>query len=257
MKPQFRRILAPSGRGETVLIDLRQAIVQANTNGGVETITFDKTVFTTPQTITLTGGQLELNDTTGKETITGPKVGVTVSGDGLSRVFEVEAGVTASISGLTIPDGTTTGNGGGLRNLGTATLSNCTVSGNYAEFDGGGLYTNSAGTMTLTNCTVTGNSASGESGGGGVANDAGSLTVDDSTFDANHAAFGGAIYSTTDYRDNIPFPSHIDLLDSGFTGNSAGNTGGAVSNSGGSGSISGCQFSGNRAGSTGGGGISV
>jgi hypothetical protein len=31
--------------GET---DLRQAIVQANSNGGAETITFDKTVFKTP-----------------------------------------------------------------------------------------------------------------------------------------------------------------------------------------------------------------
>ena len=59
-------------------IDLRQAIVQANTKGGNETITFDKTVFMTPQTITLNGTQLELSDTTGTETITGPKAGVTV-----------------------------------------------------------------------------------------------------------------------------------------------------------------------------------
>jgi hypothetical protein len=35
--------------------DLRQAIVQANTTGGAETIVFDKTVFKTPQTITLNG----------------------------------------------------------------------------------------------------------------------------------------------------------------------------------------------------------
>ena len=88
-------------------IDLRQAIVQANTNGGAETITFDKTVFKTPQTITLTGGQLELSDTSGTETITGPKAGVTVSGGGLSRVFQVDAGVTASISGMTITGGNT------------------------------------------------------------------------------------------------------------------------------------------------------
>ena len=86
-------------------IDLRQAIVQANTNGGTETITFDKTVFKTPQTITLTGTQLELSDTTGTETITGPAAGVTVSGGGKSRVFQVDAGVTASISGMTITGG--------------------------------------------------------------------------------------------------------------------------------------------------------
>ena len=43
--------------GET---DLRQAIVHANTNGGAETITFDKTVLNTPGTIHLdpTLGQL-------------------------------------------------------------------------------------------------------------------------------------------------------------------------------------------------------
>ena len=71
-------------------IDLRQAIAQANTNRGNETITFDKTVFKTPQTITLTGTQLELSDTTGTETITGPKAGVTVSGGKASRVFQVD-----------------------------------------------------------------------------------------------------------------------------------------------------------------------
>ena len=36
-------------------IDLRQAIALANSNGGADTITFDTTVFKTPQTITLTG----------------------------------------------------------------------------------------------------------------------------------------------------------------------------------------------------------
>src|SRR5262249_29992930 len=64
--------------GET---DLREAIAQANTNGGDETITFDPTVFATHQTIGLSGTQLELTDTTGTETITGPAAGVTVSGN--------------------------------------------------------------------------------------------------------------------------------------------------------------------------------
>src|SRR5258708_359831 len=39
--------------------DLREAIAQANTNGGDETILFDTTVFGTPQTINLMSGQLE------------------------------------------------------------------------------------------------------------------------------------------------------------------------------------------------------
>ena len=63
---------------------------------------------------------------------------MTVSGGGLSRVFQVDAGVTASISGLTITGGNVgysgygTGSGGGLANFGTTTLTNCTVSGNSA-----------------------------------------------------------------------------------------------------------------------------
>ena len=69
---------------------LRWAVGQANAAGGAEAITFDPTVFATPQTITLSGTQLELTDTSGTETITGPAAGVTVSGGGLSRVFEVD-----------------------------------------------------------------------------------------------------------------------------------------------------------------------
>src|SRR5262249_15907987 len=101
-------------------IDLRQAIALANTNGGAEPISFDSTVFKTPQTIALnpTLGQLELSDTTGTEAIVGPKMGVTVDAGGASRVFQVDGGVTASISGMTITGGSTTGNGGGLINYG-------------------------------------------------------------------------------------------------------------------------------------------
>jgi hypothetical protein len=106
--------------GET---DLRQAIVQANTIGGDQTITFDPGVFASPQTIALSGTQLELSDTTGMETIAGPTAGVTVSGGGLSRVFDVDANVTASLSGLTITGGWTYGYGAGLQNnQGTITL---------------------------------------------------------------------------------------------------------------------------------------
>src|SRR5271166_3665907 len=116
---------------------LRWAIGQANSAGGAETITFDKTVFKTAQTINLNGTQLELSDTTGTETITGPKAGVTVNGGGLSRVFLVDASVTGSISGLTLTGGYSSvysrySAGGGLANYGTIALTNCTVSGNYS-----------------------------------------------------------------------------------------------------------------------------
>ena len=97
---------------------------------------------------------------------------VTVSGDDKSTVFDIPSGVTASISGLTITDGSaTTGSGlgsGGILNYGALTLSDVVISGNSdspaAAFGGGGI--SNAGTLTLTGCTISGNTG-GE--GGGVA----------------------------------------------------------------------------------------
>jgi hypothetical protein len=144
------------------LTDLREAIAQANAMGGDQMIVFDSTVFNTPQTITLSGTNLELSDMTGMVTITGPAAGVTVSGGGLSQVFQVDSGVTATFLGLTITGGLTA-SGGGLNNSGTTTLSDCTISGNSAA-RGGGLY--NSGSLTLTDCTVSGNRATGFFGQG-------------------------------------------------------------------------------------------
>ena len=143
--------------GET---DLRQAIALANTNGGAETITFDKTVFNTPQTINLDPalGQLELSDQTGTETITGPRAGVTIKGNyttpGVANsVFEIEPGATATLSGLTITGGNNPIFGGGVDDYGTATLIDCTISGN----PGGGGFVNNFGSATLIDCTISDN----------------------------------------------------------------------------------------------------
>ena len=97
--------LGDAGSGSGDAGDLRYCINQANANDQANTIVFDSTVFSTPQTITLSGGQLELSDTGGTQTITGPAAGVTISGGGKSRVFQIDSGVTASLSGLTISGG--------------------------------------------------------------------------------------------------------------------------------------------------------
>ena len=159
---------------------------------------FAPALFDTPQTIILTQGQLELSDTTGTETITGPAAGVTISGGGQSRVFQVDQGVTASISGVTITGGQAAGDGGGLYNSGTTTLTDCTVSDNSAG-SGGGMATSGSGTTTLTDCTVSGNTASSE--GGGLYN-LGTSTLTDCTVSGNTAgngvatAKGGGIYNS-------------------------------------------------------------
>ena len=131
--------LGDAGSGSNGSGDLRYCINQANADDEANTIVFDSTVFSTPQTITLCGSPLELADAEGTQTITGPAAGVTISGGGKSRVFQVDSGVTASMSGLTISGGSTSGcDGGGLYNEGTAKLTDCTVSGNSAREGGGG-----------------------------------------------------------------------------------------------------------------------
>ncbi len=190
--------------GET---DLRQAIALANTNGGAETITFDKTVFRTPQTIELNPalGQLELSDQTGTETITGPRAGVTINGNyttpGIANsVFEIEPGATATLSGLTITGGNNPIFGGGVNDYGTATLIDCTISGNA----GGGVV-NNFHSLTLTDCTISDNSAGydGFGGGGGVWS-YGTTTLTNCTISGNSAPGGAAGWSTMAARSRLP-----------------------------------------------------
>jgi uncharacterized repeat protein (TIGR01451 family) len=145
-------------------------------------------------------------------TISGPGAAqLAVSGDNTSQVFIVAAGVTASISGITVEDGAANAycfagcasSGGGIDNSGTLTLTNVTVTdssanGGCVEFcgaAGGGIENESTGTLTLTDSTVSDSSANigcGEdcgAAGGGIEN-LGTLTLTDSTLSGNTADSG-------------------------------------------------------------------
>src|SRR5262249_36416552 len=130
---------------------LRQAILDANSNAGFDDIRFNPGL---QGTIPVFSGQLAITDSV---SIIGPGAGlITVSAIG-SRVFEVDASSpnTTSISGLTIANGTIpTGNGGGILNFATLTLASCTISGNQAPQDGGGIYNDTLGILTLVSCNV-------------------------------------------------------------------------------------------------------
>jgi CSLREA domain-containing protein len=201
-----------SNTGDSGPGSLRQAIAGANAQQGANVITFDPTAFATPQTIALSSGQLELSNTSGTETITGPAAGVTVSGGGASRVFQVDSGVTASISGLTVTGGGNASSGGGLSNLGTTMLTNCTITGNSAG-KGGGLYNH--GTATLKSCTISINTAAAS--GGGLQISGGSLTLTNCTVSGNSAGHnGGGLYNTS---------GTVTIGNTIAAGNTAGNLG--------------------------------
>ena len=112
---------------------------------------------------------------------------MSISGNDASRVFQVDNGVTATLSGLTISGGAAA-SGGGLYNLGTAELADCTLSGNSATSYGGGL--DNHGTVMLTACTISGNNAQE---GGGVANYDATTTLTDCTISGNTAGGGGGV----------------------------------------------------------------
>ncbi len=169
---------------------LRQAVQIANSSTSSTTITFDASAFATMQTITLAGTQLELTNTAQPTTIIGPSVGVKISANNLSRLFQVDAGVTANFSNLTIADGNAgpSASGGGLRNSGTLTISHSTFTKNQA-YTGGGLA--NYGTATLTDDTFTQNSAAYM--GGGIDNPA-AMSISNSTLSANSAEYGGGLH---------------------------------------------------------------
>ena len=224
------------------LTSLREAIYYANTFiTSAPTITFDPTVFATAQTITLTGGQLDIVDTDEPITITAPVLGVTISGKSASRVFEIYSGVTANLTGLMITGGNAN-RGAGLDINGTASLTNCTVSGNSASHYGGGVYVNGGGSATLTNTTVTNNSAKGD-GGGVYVSGGGTVAMTNCTVSGNTAEYGGGLYSN----------GNVTLSDSTFNTNSSSSYGGGIYINSGNMTMTNVTVSGNTAGASGGG----
>jgi parallel beta-helix repeat protein len=168
--------------------DIRFCISQADKSANAgSTITFANSVVG-GKTITLTHGQLAITD---NMTITGLGASsLTISGDKLSRVFEISSTTAkVTISGLTISGGSVS-NGAGIFAYGSLTINDSILSSNTAT-EGGGIV-NSKGSLTVNDCTMSGNSAS--TVGGGIYN-TGSLTVNNSTLYGNSAKYGGGVYT--------------------------------------------------------------
>jgi hypothetical protein len=175
-----------TGAGSGTTGDLLYCINEANANPSVagSVIEFDPTVFATPQTIVLSS-TLTLSETAGPEVVNGPGANLlTVSGNNSVEVFAIANGVTATITGQTISNGSAA-YGGGIDNAGTLTVTDSTVADNEAG-EGGGIY--NVGTLSVTSSTIDDNAASS---GGGISN-AGTLNVTNSTI-ADNAAKGAGI----------------------------------------------------------------
>ena len=140
--------------------------------------------------------------------------------DNSHTVVKLSAG-TATLDGLTIQDGNSNDDGGGVYNAGNLTLKNVVVRNNQAADDGGGIRNN--GTITIIDSTIADNTSIGTSsasGGGGLINTGNSATIINSTFSGNTARNGGAIRNDT----------NLELINSTLSGNTASESGGGLVN---------------------------
>jgi predicted outer membrane repeat protein len=200
--------------------------------------------------IVLINGELVVSQNVTIESV--PSRTPTISGDGISRVFEIAAGANVTLENLDLIDGNgLAGNpsgsagldhfGGAILNLGTLTVSDSTLASNMAgshddstQNFGGAI--DNMGNLTLNNSTFSSNSAHQ----GGAIENTGTLVVTNSTFSANTASSlffvdrGGAI-------DNS---GPLTVTNSTFTNNDCDNQGGAIYNSG-TATVTGCTFTGN------------
>ena len=232
------------------LVTLREAVEAANLNlavgdahpgrsGAVDMILFHSSL--TGGQIDLALGQLAIDDDLA---ILGlGEDDLSVSGVDADRIFDIGTGVNVRLSGLTIRDGNTAGDGGGIRNAGTLRVWETTVRDSLAVGDGGGVY--NSGVVHMSFCTLLENGAdgSGASDGGGLYN-AGRAEVADSLFEKNAAdTDGGGIagagptwVTRVDFQQNAAFDDggavaswhYLRLIDSTLGANVAYDAGGGL-----------------------------
>jgi len=138
---------------------LREAIAAAAAAAGNDDLIRFSSLFDTPQTIRLGGSALVISESM---TIQGPGADLlTISGNGASSVFSALDG-SITLSGLTVRDGYTAGDGGGIYSQ-TAQLNlrNVAVVGNRAGGDAAGVFM-FTGRNQFTGCTFSDNESAGK-----------------------------------------------------------------------------------------------
>ena len=242
------------------LLTLREAIQAANTNAAVneapegsegltDIIAFAGSL--SGGTITLDSVQLDITDDLEIRGLGADQL--TIDAQRHTRIFGVGAGVSASLSGLTLTGGNAntgrsdnwrSGYGGAILgdDYSVIEVTDSAIDGHSAYYYGGGIYASTGSVVTIANSSVSDNSAR-DSGGGIYGSD---ITVIDSTIGGNSGAFGGGLTG-----------SEIIVTDSVISDNSATHRGGGINGS--AITVTDSTISGNSAGGyddRGGGGIS-
>jgi Ca2+-binding RTX toxin-like protein len=204
-------------------VTLRAALMESNATGGGYAVELPAGTFTLSRSgsgedAAVTGDY----DITEDFSITGAGIDQTfIDADGLDRLFDIAAGVTAHLTDVTISGGRVTGidSGGGIRNAGSLVLSDSVVADNSTSLGGGGGLFNT-GSLAVERTSVSGNSTYGY---GGAIYNAGTLQISRSTLYDNTAYAGGGLFNDSS--------GDSSLVWSTLSGNStSGGAGGGISN---------------------------
>ncbi|MCQ4166776.1 choice-of-anchor Q domain-containing protein [Tahibacter harae] len=221
---------ADSGPGS-----LRQAIADANSHPGADTITLGNV-----GTIALTGGTLLVTDDLTVRSSGGAQVGLrnaaaaqSVAAYDPGRIFllrgTVDRNITVTLEGLVLSNGLTrgtvdangivtdNGDGGAVRSEYVhLTLRQCTLASNQSANDGGALW-HYVGNLLIQDSHVSANSADFHGGGAHIAG--GQINLQRVRFYGNTAPFGGGLAT-------IDIGTYVSIQDAHFDNNEALHTGG-------------------------------
>lgn len=210
---------------------LREAIAAANGTLDNDIVAFALPLFSSSQTITLSGGELVVANN-GSLTIFGPGANhLTISGNNASRILVSGANVVVNIHNLRFTGGTgvgatNSGRGGAIYNVGgTMLLANSVLTGNSAA--NGGALNNAASTgpavnanLTIVNCVISNNSST--SSGAALQNfSTSTLHIRNTTVNNNNTP-------TTGIAGAFQANGIITISNSTFSGNTTAGTGGAI-----------------------------
>ena len=215
---------------------LRQAFIDSSSG---DTITFANLL--SGQTIVLTNGQIAV---TNNLNIDATSIGgITIDGNASSRIFHIATGGPILFNSLILTNGFTTENGGAVYAVFGAdvALTNCTLSGNSADYGGGSF------DCTLYNCTLTENSATTGGGGSYVGTLNNCSLLDNSSGNYGGGSYGGTLNNcilSGNTAAGIGGGScQGTLTNCTLTGNSAVNFGGGSA----LGTLNNCMLTGNSA----------
>lgn len=216
-------IIEVSNTNDSGAASLRQAVLDAQDG----TLIRFSSLFNTPQTISLSSGEINISrdihlEGPGAHLLTVRNTAPT------SRIFSVTVSSKINIKGLTITGGNTTSSGGGILISGTGavvTLTNCNINGNTAP-SGGGI--RNSGNLRLINSTVSGNTANGTAPlTAGAISNTGDMTILNSTISGNTTT-GNAASSSAGIHTQQGAMSIINSTITNNASDGAGSAGGII-----------------------------